>query len=130
MQREAALALVALLAGVVALTVTISTRSAAKSLPLPVGSYDALAGSSGTGAFARRTTCGAIVNSETEGVAHPVLPCGIRVYITYRGKTALTEVIAHAPTVPGAQFDVTAPLAKRLGLTGVQPIHWSYADAG
>jgi len=128
-QREAALALVALLAGVLALTVTISTRSSSQKLPAPVGSYAALAGASEASAFAKHTICGVIVGPATEGVAHPVLPCGVRIYLTYRGRTALTQVIAHAPILPGAQFAVTGALARRLGLVGVRRINWSYAQA-
>jgi hypothetical protein len=128
-QREAALALVALLAAVVSLAITISTRARSRDLPMPVGSYFALAGSSGATAFGKHTACGEAIGPTTEGVAHPVLPCGVRVYLTYRGKTVLTQVIDHGPYVPGRQFDLTEALAKRLGLVGVQTIGWSYAQA-
>jgi len=127
-RREAALAIVALLAGVVA--VTVSTRSNARSLPAAVGSYAARAGSSSTSVFPQRTDCGAVVGAPTEGVAHPALPCGIWIYITFRQRTALTQVIAHTPALAAAPFVLTGPLAKRLGLVGVQTIHWSYAQAG
>jgi len=127
-RREAALAIVALLAGVVA--VTVSTRSNARSLPAAVGSYAARAGSSSTSVFPQRTDCGAVVGASTEGVAHPALPCGIWIYITFRQRTALTQVIAHTPALAAAPFVLTGPLAKRLGLVGVQTIHWSYAQAG
>ena len=127
-QREAALALVALVAGVVALAVTVATRGS-KPLPAPVGSYTALAGSTGAQAVGRHTACGEVIGPKTQGVAHPVLPCGVRVYITYGDTTVLTEVIDRGPYVPGRQFDLTEALAKRLGLSGVQRIHWSYAQA-
>ena len=128
-QREAALALVALLAGVVSLAITISGRAHSDHLPAPVGSYSALAASSGTRVFGRHTACGEVLRRGTEGVAHPVLPCGVRVYVSYRGKTVLTQVIDRGPYVPGREFDLTAALANRLGLVGVQTIHWSYAQA-
>jgi rare lipoprotein A len=128
-RREAALALVALLAAVVSLAITISTRARPNNLPIPVGSYTALAGSSGARAFGKHTACGEIIGPTTEGVAHPVLPCGVRVYLTYGGKTVLTQVIDHGPYVPGRQFDLTEALAKQLGLVRVQTIHWSYAQA-
>jgi rare lipoprotein A (peptidoglycan hydrolase) len=121
------LAVVALLAAAVSLAVTSSTREPASTLPEPVGSYTALAGTSPK-ANGRRTACpGVVIGARTEGVAHPVLPCGVRVYITYGGKTVLTQVIDRGPYVPGRQFDLTARLALRLGLTGVQKIQWSYA---
>ena len=128
-QREAALAVVALLAAVGALAAT-KARSGSRSLPAAVGTYAALAGSSATGAFATHTDCGTIVAPTTEGVAHPVLPCGIRLFLTFRDRTVLTQVIAHSPTLATAPFDLSAPLAKRLGLEGVAWIRWSYAAAG
>ena len=128
-QREAQLALVALLAGAVALAVTTITRKHSSHLPQPVGSYTALAGSSGPQLFGRHTACGQVIGPTTIGVAHPVLPCGVQVYISYRNKHVLTEVIDHGPYVPGREFDMTDALAKELGLVGVQRIQWSYAQA-
>ena len=126
-QREIVLAAIALLAAVVALAVTHGTRKDANGFPQPEGSYTALAGSSGPAAFGRRTACGQVIRSDTEGVAHPVLPCGARIYVTYDHKHVLTQVIDRGPYVPGRQFDLTDALARRLGLRGVQQIHWSYA---
>lgn len=129
-QREALLALVALLAGAIALAVTTLTHKHSSHLPTPVGSYTALAGSSGTSLYGRHTACGEVIGPTTIGVAHPVLPCGVRVYISYGNKHVLTEVIDHGPYVPGREFDLTEALAKELGVVGVQRIEWSYAQAG
>jgi rare lipoprotein A len=128
-QREIALAAVALLAAAAALAVTSLRHRGESDLPKPEGSYSALAGSSGPGAFGRRTACGLTIRAETEGVAHPTLQCGARIYIVYRGRHVLTQVIDRGPYVPGRTFDLTDALARRLGLHGVQPIHWSYAQA-
>lgn len=128
--REIALAGLALLAAVVALAVTAQTRSSTGKTPQAEGSYVALAGSSGPAAFGRRTACGGVLRPDTEGVAHPTLPCGVRIFITYHGKTVLTQVIDRGPYVPGREFDLTDALARRLGLEGVQTIHWSYARTG
>ena len=125
-QRQAALAGAALLAVAVALALT-SGRRHAQALPPAVGSYSALAGSSGVVAYGKRTACGQIIGPKTEGVSQPVLPCGVKLYIGYRGKHVLTEVIDHGPSVPGRQFDLTEALARQLGLVGVQRITWSYA---
>jgi rare lipoprotein A len=125
--REIALAGLALLAAAVALAVTAQTRDKTTTSPQPEGSFVALAGSSGPAAFGRRTACGGVIHAETEGVAHPTLPCGVRIFITYRGMTVLTQVIDRGPYVPGRQFDVTDALARKLGLRNVQTIHWSYA---
>jgi rare lipoprotein A len=125
--RELSLAGVALLAATVVLAVTAQTRGSDNGLPQAEGSYTALAGSSGPAAFGRRTACGEILRPETQGVAHPVLPCGARIYVSYRRQHVLTQVIDRGPYVPGRQFDLTDALARRLGLRGVQEIHWSYA---
>jgi rare lipoprotein A (peptidoglycan hydrolase) len=125
--REIALAGLALLAAAVSLAVTRQTRDEHSTAPQPEGSYTALAGSSGPAAFGRRTACGSVITSQTEGVAHPTLPCGARVFLTYRGRTVLVQVIDRGPYVPGRQFDLTDALARRLHLSGVQEIQWAYA---
>jgi rare lipoprotein A (peptidoglycan hydrolase) len=61
------------------------------------------------------------------GVAHPVLPCGVKLFVAYRDKVFLTQVVDRGPAVPGRDFDVTRPLAARLGLKGTQQIRWRYA---
>ncbi len=126
-QRQVALAGVALLAGVVALAIVDRTESTPSTLPASQGSYSALAGSSGPAAFGKLTTCGGIIRPASVGVAHPVLPCGAKIYITYRGKHILTQVIDRGPYTPGRQFELTDALARQLGLSGVKRIQWSYA---
>jgi len=78
-------------------------------------------------AFGKRTACGQVIGPRTEGVANPVLPCGVRLYLTYQGRHVLTQVIDRGPSVPGREFDLTDALAHRIGLVGVQRIAWSYA---
>ena len=129
MQRQVALAGIALLAAAVALAIS-KQRSHSSSLPPAVGAYSALASSSGTVAFGRHTACGQVIGATTEGVSQPVLPCGVKLYISYRGTHVLTEVIDHGPNAGGSQFELTQALAQRLGLVGVQRIVWSYAGAG
>jgi rare lipoprotein A (peptidoglycan hydrolase) len=128
--REFALAALALLAAVAALAVTAQTRDDTSTTPQPEGAYVALAGSSGPAAFGRRTACGGVVRADTEGIAHPTLPCGARVFISYNGVEVLTQVVDRGPYVPGRQFELTDALARRMGLRGVQTIHWSYARSG
>jgi rare lipoprotein A (peptidoglycan hydrolase) len=129
-QRQAALAAVALVAAVGALAVTAKTRGESSTLPQPEGSYTALAGAMAPSAVGRKTACGGTILAATEGVAHPTLPCGARIYVVYRGKHVLTQVVDRGPYVPGREFDVTPALASRLGLQGVQKIRWSYARIG
>lgn len=131
-QREIALAGVALLAVLVALAVgPRSSAGAQPTVPRPVAEdgaawYRALAAPAG-GPYGRRSTCGVIVRTNTVGVAHPVLPCGAKIFISFGGKQVLTQVIEHAPHSPGQEFQIAAPLARRLGLAGVQPIRWTFA---
>jgi rare lipoprotein A (peptidoglycan hydrolase) len=125
--REFALAALALLAAVLALAITAQTRDRDSISPQPEGSYQALAGSSGPAAFGRRTACGGVIHPDSEGVAHPTLPCGARIFISFNGAKVLTQVIDRGPYVPGRQFALTDALARRLGLRGVQLIRWSYA---
>ena len=74
-----------------------------------------------------RTACGQPFTAKTEGVAHPVLPCGVRLYIRFHGKEVLTQVIDRGPGVPGRDFDLTKALANRLDLHGPQTIQWRFA---
>jgi rare lipoprotein A (peptidoglycan hydrolase) len=131
MQRELALACVAVLGAAVALVVTNRTNAKPpRVLPQAVGSYFALAGSGGPQLVGRHTACGGVITTSTLGVTQPTLPCGTKVYLTYRGKQVLTEVIDRGPREPGRQFDLTEALAERLGLTGVQQVVWSYVHVG
>jgi len=128
--RVAALAALALLGAVAALAVVAQTRGTSHTGPTAVGSYTALAGSSGPAVIGRHTVCGGVISADTEGIAHPTLPCGVRIFVTYRGRTVLAPVIDRGPYEPGRQFDLTAALARRLGLSGVQTVHWSYVRSG
>jgi len=74
-----------------------------------------------------RTACGVAFNAKTQGIAHPVLPCGVKVYVRFHGTEVLTQVIDRGPNVPGRDFDITKALADRLGLHGTQTIQWRYA---
>jgi hypothetical protein len=126
LRRLLVLAALALLVAVVLLAIGGWRHDRAKS-PRSVGDFVALVGSAGPTAFGRHTSCGGVINSSTLGIAHPTLPCGARIYLTFHGLRVLTAVIDRGPYEAGRQFDVTEALATRLGLQGVQPMHWSYA---
>jgi hypothetical protein len=134
-QRQLALAGVALLAGLAALAVTSrrgesSPPSLPASIPAPGGGwFQAIATANGA-TFSRRhrdPACGHLVGPTSLGVASPVLPCDAKLYISYRGREALTEVIARGPSSPQANLEVTPALAAKLGLTGTRPLSWRYA---
>jgi rare lipoprotein A (peptidoglycan hydrolase) len=126
LQRELALACVAVLGAAVVLTATRHNHGQThRALPRGVGSYVATAGESAA-QIGHRTACGGVIEANTLGVEQPTLPCGTKLYLTYRGKRVLTEVIDRGPRESGRQFDLTAALARLLGLGGVQQIEWSY----
>jgi hypothetical protein len=73
------------------------------------------------------TDCGHVLQADSLGIAHPVLPCDTKLYLRFGGQEVLTQVLAHGPDVAGQDFALTPALAQRLGLTGVRPIEWRYA---
>lgn len=75
----------------------------------------------------KKTACGVRVRPELVGVAHPVLPCGAKLYLTFRNRHVLTQVIDRAQVVPGREFDLTRRLARLLGVRGTKKITWRFA---
>jgi rare lipoprotein A (peptidoglycan hydrolase) len=119
---------VALLAAVGAFAIANRThKSSSEQLPPPAGDwYHALAApypeaKPGKGA------CGVVIDRNAVGVANPVLPCGVKLYIAFGGKQVLTQVIDRGPAAPGREFDITRALAKQLGLAGTRTISWRFA---
>ena len=136
LQRTIGLAAVALLAALAALALSRETgdggERAGEAQPVTVadtGWYTALAGSRGAPRDAERTTCSSILTNRSLGVTHPVLPCGVKVYIAYGGTEVLTEVIDTRLKRQGRQFELTEALAQRLGIDGTQQIRWRFARA-
>ena len=135
-RRELALAGIAIVAAVIALGSGAIDRSddgasssaARSSVPAPGADwYQALAAPYPVTTRKKRTTCGHELGADTMGVAHPVLPCGVKIFIEFDDERVLTQVIDRGPAVPGREFDVTRPLAEKLGLEGTQRIRWRYA---
>ena len=127
-QRQVVLAGVTILA--VATSLAFTTRHGhhhtVARLPPPHGDYTALAAATGESVLGHRTSCGVLVGDSTIGIGSPVLPCGVRLYVTYRHRHVLASVIDQAGA-PGAAFVLTHALAHRLGVSGVRRIRWSYA---
>jgi rare lipoprotein A (peptidoglycan hydrolase) len=127
-KRTLALAGVGLLAALLSLALASPGRHHGNGLPKPVGTwYRALAVPYTLAASRKRTACGQRISARTMGVAHPVLPCGAKVYISYSGRKVLTQVIDRGPNKPGREFAVTKPLADEIGLHGTTAIRWSFA---
>jgi rare lipoprotein A (peptidoglycan hydrolase) len=119
---------------IVAFALTRRGDSSTKNLPgavtvpgTPNGYYTGRAAPYSPSSASARTACGELFTDKTQGVAHPVLPCGVRIYIRFHGKEVLTQVIDRGPSVPGRDFAVTKALANRIGLHGSQAILWRFA---
>jgi len=126
--RAAALAGVALVGIAIALAVS-RHHNPKNDLPTPAGQwYSALAAPYTPSSATKKSACGVLIGPKTAGVAHPVLPCGAKIYVEFDGKQVLTQVIDRGHTAPGRTFDVTEPLAKLLGLQGSQTIRWRFAS--
>lgn len=129
LQRQAALAGGALLAtlGVLAL----GDRSQAVAPLKPGGPAvrweSAIVGVLPPEAYAQGTTCGTTLDSETLGVAHPVLPCGVDIVLSLGSMEVRTEVVDHTPVGGGREFDLTQALADELGVQGRETIRWRFA---
>jgi rare lipoprotein A (peptidoglycan hydrolase) len=123
-----------LVASIAALALSRRDTGSSRNLPGAVavpgtknGYYTARAAPYGPTPSRRRTACGKPFLKSTEGVAHPVLPCGVRLYVRFHGREVLTQVVDRGPNVPGRDFDVTKALANRLDLHGTQTIQWRFA---
>ena len=133
-QRAAWLAGITLIAALIALAITRRDAGSNRNLPGAIavpgtknGYYTAKAAPYGPTAKRRRTACGQPFLTTTEGVAHPVLPCGVRLYILFQGREVLTQVVDRGPNVPGRDLDITKALANRLDLHGTQTVQWRFA---
>jgi len=126
--RGALLAAVTLLAAAVVLLVVGHRGKAAPGQPTGVGQWSkALAAPYSRPRGALRGACGVVVGPRTMGIAHPVLPCGVKLFVEYKGKTVLTQVIDRGPSVAGRRFDLTKALAATLGLQGTRLVRWRFA---
>jgi hypothetical protein len=134
-QRGVLLAAVTLLGGMIALALADRLASAGDSKNLPEavappggGWYEAIAGPGSRRLYGRPTACGHILERSTMGFAHPVLPCGAKIYLGYGGKEVLTQVVARGPIRGGVQFGLTEALAEELGIDGRARIRWRFAQ--
>ena len=133
-QRAVWLAGITLIAAIAAVAITRHDFGNNRNLPGAVvvpgtknGYYTARAAPYGPTPSRRRTACCKPFLKSTECVAHPVLPCGVRLYVRFHGREVLTQVVDRGPNVPGRDFDVTKALANRLDLHGTQTIQWRFA---
>ena len=123
-QRLLALAAIALLVGSAALVVLELQDGRGSGRTVPVQWYSAVAAPYRPPA---RTSCGVRANRHTLGIAHPVLACGAKLFVSFGGREVLAQVIDTGEQLPGRQLNLTAALARRLGLHGTQRIRWAFA---
>ena len=121
-RRVASLAAVAVLA--VAIALYVSHRGGHSALP---------AGAGAVAHGARRRVLAACPDglrrhgrADTVGVGHPVLPCGVELYLRYGDRTVLTRVIDRGHVGPSRGLNLTPALAALLGVTGTQPLEWRF----
>ena len=67
--------------------------------------------------------CGGSLGYNAMVVAHKSLPCGTKVTIRYRGRTADAVVRDRGPYVGGREFDLAGAVARKLGFNGVGTIY-------
>lgn len=133
-QRQISIAAVVLLAIVIGLALASQRGDSSEvqlpeSIPAPDGGwYHARAAATGRDLEPGTTTaCGHRIMGGTIGIAHPVLPCGVKLYVGYRDDEVLTQVIARGPEEPNVQFGLTDALARALDVDGRQTVRWRYA---
>jgi hypothetical protein len=134
LQRQLALGGVTLLAVLASLAIVRALESdsappeAVEAPPVAGRWYEAAVGAYGPGLFGRTTECGVVLTRRTRGVAHPVLPCGARIVVSYGGREAETRVMDKGPFGAGQEFALTQALATDLGLRGVQIVRWRFSE--
>ena len=124
--RLALLATATVLAAATAVAWKERPRSAPSTLPQPAGPVHTSLVAPLPAAAEGRDRCGVPLARTTEGLRHAQLPCGVKIYLEYRGATVLTEVVDQGPT--GADtFQLTAALAAVLHIHGQATVHWQFA---
>jgi rare lipoprotein A (peptidoglycan hydrolase) len=80
----------------------------------------------GPGLYGNRTACGYTLTEHLRGVAHRSLPCGHPVTLYYNGHCGYTRVVDRGPYAKGVTLDLTAAVAKALGLSGSERLRARY----
>jgi hypothetical protein len=77
---------------------------------------------------AEPTACGVTVTRQTQGIAHPVLPCGAKLLLEHDGRQARTEVVQQGPVAAGRAFELSPALARELGVADEATLRWRFAQ--
>ena len=90
--------------------------SSVRSQPVRINAYRPAAASYyGPGLYGGALACGGTLTAGKLGVAHKTLPCGARVTLRYRGRTATVPVIDRGPYAGNREYDLTAATKAKLG---------------
>ena len=81
----------------------------------------------GADRLGQQTACGVTLTAETIGLAHAVLPCGVRLLVERGGRRVEAQVVERTAVPPARAFDVTPALAERLGAPGGGEVRWRFA---
>jgi hypothetical protein len=73
------------------------------------------------------TACGITLTRETLGVAHPVLPCGVKLVLARGSREVHAEVVEQGNVEAGVAFELTPALADELGVSRTQVVRWRFA---
>lgn len=129
-QRLIALAGIALLAALLALSLRPSKshdRHLPRAIPAPGGGwYTDLMAPSGT-AFRARRGCGLVLGPKSLGLSSPIYPCRTKIWLHVNGEDVLTQVISRSAPPPGAAFEFSPALARKVGLTITKEVQWRFA---
>jgi hypothetical protein len=132
LQRQAALAGVALVGALGA----VALGSAGEEFSMPgvgaapepqVGWESARVSVLDAGRIGEQTACGVTLTATTLGVAHSVLPCGVELVLSAKGREVNAEVVEQGGVGQGLAFVLTPALAEELGVTGTRRIRWRFA---
>lgn len=85
------------------------TESVAAATPVLLASW------CGPGFYGNRTACGQTYTPELLGVAHPALPCGTLIVLTYGDRSITVPVIDRGPFVAGRAIDLSNATKLALG---------------
>lgn len=129
-QRLIALAGIALLAALLAISLKPAKSHEAhlpRSIPPAGGGWNTdLMAPHGT-AFRAPRGCGFVLGAQSLGLSSEVYPCRTKIWLHLAGEDVLTQVIARSAPPPGATFELSPALARKIGLDGTQIVQWRFA---
>ncbi len=132
LERELALAALALVAILAGLTFTAGGGDATPVTPAATGATEqwreATVGVLGSNSNGQATVCGVTLDASLQGIAHPVLPCGARITVEANGVSVDTTVVGKEGYAEGQEFALTEALAAALGVEGEGTVRWRFSE--